>query len=41
MRSLWERAPPRGQCGQAAARGLVIGLALGLALLAAVLSGLL
>ena len=41
MRSLWERTPPRGQCGQAAARGLVIGLVLGLALLAAVLAGIL
>jgi len=41
MKSLWEPGPRRGDCGKAAARGLVIGGALGLALLAAVLVGLL
>ena len=41
MKSLWEPAAPRGQCGKAAVRGLVIGGALGLALLAAILVGVL
>ena len=40
MKSLWERAPPRGQCGKAAASGMVIGVALSLALLAVALVGL-
>jgi hypothetical protein len=40
VKSLWEPAPPRGQCGKAAVRGIVIGVALGLALLAATLVGL-
>ena len=41
MRSLWERAPPRGECGKAALRGFLISAALCLALLAAILLGLL
>ena len=40
MRSLWERAPRRGQCDKAAIRGMVIGAAVALALIVAALLGL-
>ena len=41
MKSLWEPAAPRGQCGRAAVRGMAISLALCLAVIAAVVLGLL
>ena len=41
MKSLWEPAVPRGQCGGAAITGVATGAALGLAPLAAILVGLL
>ena len=40
MRSLWERRPPRGQCGKSAIRGMVIGAALALGAIAAAVLGL-
>ena len=35
MRSLWERAPRRGECGKSAIRGILIGVALAVAAITA------
>ncbi len=40
MKSLWERAPKRGECGKAAVRGLAIGVLVAAAAVVASLMGL-
>ena len=40
MKSLWERTPPRGECGKSAIRGILIGITFAAAAIAAVLLGL-